>query len=71
MTQLPPLTTLQDQNRCIVSGNVVIFGTVHRVAACFVVCDRGLNHCAWSVTEPVSACPVCFPPIFGQLSLFE
>jgi len=68
----PPPTpkTHQDDRRCIQSGNVVIDSVIHRVAARFVVCNPALNHRAWSVTEPVSACPICFPVTFGQLSLF-
>lgn len=66
---IPNLHVTMDSNRCILSGNVVIGGIVHRVSAKFVVCDPRLNHRAWSVTEPLSACTKCFPPN-TQLSLF-
>jgi hypothetical protein len=44
-----------------VSGPVVIEGVLHRVSACYVVCEPTLNHRAWNVTMFKSACPICYP----------
>ena len=64
--------TILNENRCIISGEAIIDGTVHLVEDKFVKCNRSLNARAWDITEPFQKCEECFgKQKYKQLTIFD
>lgn len=58
-----------DKNNVIISDDVVINNTLHKVRGYYVVCNSELNQRAWNTTEQQGICHKCFPDRI-QLALF-
>jgi hypothetical protein len=52
--------TVTDENRVILSGNIIIEGITHKVENKYVKCNVSLNSKSWNTTESQSICENCF-----------